>query len=58
MVVEVGILVKYLNMIAKKKEYSDMSFDEEDMFLIIGIQNNNPIYGSYYKKRKKIKKPR
>ena len=41
-----------------EKEYSDMSFDEEDMFLIIGIQNNNPIYGSYYKKRKKIKKPR
>ena len=41
-----------------EKEYADMSFDDEDMYLIIRVQNNNPIYGSYYKKRKKIKKPR
>ena len=41
-----------------EKEYADMSFDYEDMYLIIRVQNNNPIYGSYYKKRKKIKKPR
>ena len=40
------------------KEYLDMSFDEEDMYLIIKVQSSNPIYGSYYKKRKKIKKPR
>ena len=41
-----------------EKEYADMSFDNGDMYLIIKVQNNNPIYGSYYKKRKKIKKPR
>ncbi len=41
-----------------EKEYPDMSFDDEDMYLIIKVQNSNPIYGSYYKMRKKIKKPR
>ena len=41
-----------------EKEYSDMSFDDEDMYLIIKVQNSNPVYGKYYKKRKKIKKPR
>ena len=41
-----------------EKEYVDMSFNYEDMYLIIRVQNSNPIYGSYYKKRKKIKKPR
>ena len=41
-----------------EKEYIDMTFDDEDMFLIIKIQSNNPIKGSYYKKRKQIKKPR
>ena len=41
-----------------EKEYLDMSFDDEDMYLIIKVQNSNPIYGSYYKKQKKIKKPR
>ena len=41
-----------------EKEYEDMAFDKEDMYLIFSIQNKNPIYGSYYKKRKKIKKPR
>ena len=41
-----------------EKEYLDMSFNEEDMYLIIKVQSNNPIYGSYYKKRRKIKKPR
>jgi len=41
-----------------EKEYTDMSFDSKDMYLIIQIQKANPIYGSYYKKRKKIKKPR
>lgn len=41
-----------------EKEYKDMSFDAEDMYLIIDVQNNNPVYGSYYKNRKKIKKPR
>ena len=41
-----------------EKEYVDMSFNYEDMCLIIRVQNSNPIYGSYYKKRKKIKKPR
>ena len=40
-----------------EKEYSDMSFDE-DMYLIIKVKNSNPVYGKYYKKRKKIKKPR
>lgn len=41
-----------------EKIYTDMAFDDEDMYLIIRVQNNNPLYGSYYKKRKKIKKPR
>lgn len=41
-----------------EKEYSDMSFNEEDMYLIVKVQSNNPIFGSYYKKRRKIKKPR
>ena len=41
-----------------EKEYGDMSFNNADMYLIIRAQNSNPIYGSYYKKRKKIKKPR
>ena len=41
-----------------EKEYSDMSFDGEDMYLIIKVQNSNPVYGKYYKKHKKIKKPR
>ena len=36
-----------------EKEYVDMSFNYEDMYLIIRVQNSNPIYGSYYKKRKK-----
>ena len=40
-----------------EKEYFDMSFDDEDMYLIIKVQNSNPVYGKYYKKRKKIKKP-
>ena len=39
-----------------EKEYADMSFNDEDMYLIIRVLNANPIYGSYYKKRKKIKK--
>lgn len=33
-----------------EKEYVDMSFNYEDMYLIIRVQNSNPIYGSYYKK--------
>ena len=41
-----------------EKEYTDMSINDKDMYLIIRVQNSNPIYGSYYKKRKKIKKPR
>ena len=41
-----------------EKEYPDMSFSDEDMYLIIRVQSRNPIYGSYYKKHKKIKKPR
>ena len=41
-----------------EKEYKGMLFNDEDLYLIIEIQNNNPIYGKYYKKRKKIKKPR
>jgi hypothetical protein len=41
-----------------EKEYKDMLFNDEDLYLIIEIQNNNPIYGKYYEKRKKIKKPR
>ena len=41
-----------------EKEYKDMLSNDEDLYLIIEIQNNNPIYGKYYKKRKKIKKPR
>ena len=36
-----------------EKEYTDMSFNDEDIYLIIRVQNSNPIYGSYYKKRKK-----
>jgi hypothetical protein len=41
-----------------EKEYKDMLFNDEDLYLIIEIQNNNPIYGKYYEKRKEIKKPR
>ena len=41
-----------------EKEYFDMSFSDEDMYLIVKIQTNNPTLGSYYKKRKKIKKLR
>ena len=41
-----------------EKQYSGMSFDNEDMYLTIMVQKSNPIYGSSYKKRKKIKKPR
>ena len=41
-----------------EKEYPDMLFNDEDMYLIIRVQNGNPIYGFHYKKRKKIKKPR
>lgn len=41
-----------------EKEYAGMSFNDEDMYLIIRVLNANPIYGSYYKKRKKIKKLR
>ena len=41
-----------------EKEYIDMLFDEEDMYLVIKVQNSNPIFGKYYKMRKKIKKPR
>lgn len=40
-----------------EKEYEDMSFNKEDMFLIVKVQNGTPIFGAYYKKRKKIKKP-
>ena len=40
-----------------EKEYADMAYNEEDFYLIIKIQSNNPIYGKYYKKRKKIKSP-
>ncbi|MBO4682885.1 MAG: hypothetical protein J5618_03400 [Bacilli bacterium] len=36
-----------------EKEYEDMSFDNNDIYIILKIQNNNPTYGSYYKKRKK-----
>ena len=36
-----------------EKEYEDMSFDENDFYIVLKIQNNNPIFGSYYKKRKK-----
>ena len=41
-----------------EKEYEDMTIDNEDIYLIVKIQGSNPIYGAYYKKRKKIKKPR
>lgn len=41
-----------------EKEYNDMLFDDEDMYLVIKVQNSNPIFGKYYKMRKKIKKPR
>jgi hypothetical protein len=41
-----------------EKEYMDMSFNNEDLYLFVEVQNNNPIYGKYYKKRRKIKKPR
>ena len=40
-----------------EKEYIDMSFSEKDAAIIITIQNNNPTYGKYYKKRKQIKNP-
>lgn len=40
------------------KEYPDMHFSEKDYFIILRVQNNNPILGSYYKKRKKIKTPK
>ena len=39
------------------KEYEDMSFKEIDMEIVIQVQKKNPIYGKYYKKRRKIKKP-
>ena len=39
------------------KEYTDMSFKEIDMEIILCVQKRNPIYGKYYKRRK-IKKPR
>ena len=35
------------------KEYSDMSFSSNDIYIILKVQNNNPIHGSNYKKRKK-----
>lgn len=40
-----------------EKEYPDISFDDEDMYLIIKVKDSNPIYVSYIKKRKKIKSP-
>ena len=39
------------------KEYEDMSFKEIDMEIVIQVQKKNPIYGKYYKSRRKIKKP-
>ena len=39
------------------KEYPDMSFKEIDMEIVLQIRNNNPIFGKYYKLRRKIKKP-
>lgn len=39
-----------------EKEFPDMTFKDDDTKIIISIQNKNPIYGPYYKKRKKIKK--
>ena len=34
-------------------EYADMSFDDEDMYLIIRVQNNNPIMVRIIKNAKK-----
>ena len=36
-----------------EKEYADMSFDDEDMYLIIRVQNNNPIMVRIIKNAKK-----
>ena len=41
-----------------EKEYNDMKFNPEDLAIVIKVQGNNPIIGSYYRKRKKIKKLR
>ena len=38
------------------KEYLDMLFNSVDVKIILEIQKKKPIKGSYYKKRRKIKK--
>lgn len=38
------------------KEYQDMSFNIADITIILEVQKKNPIQGSYYKRRKRIKK--
>ena len=38
------------------KEYSDMSFKEIDLEIVLQVQKRTPIFGKYYRKRK-IKKP-
>ena len=40
-----------------EKEYDDMKFSILDFHIILSIQKKNPILGSYYRKRKRLKKP-
>ena len=35
------------------KEYSDMSFNEADLKIVLQVQSKKPIEGSYYKKQRK-----
>ena len=37
-----------------EKEYEDMKFHDDDLIIILKVQKSNPIYGSKYKKNKKI----
>lgn len=37
------------------KEYADMNFKEDDLFIVLKVQKNNPIYGSNCRKRKKLR---
>ena len=36
-----------------EKEYSDMKFADEDILIILKVQSRRPLYGSYYKKKKR-----
>lgn len=34
------------------KVYEDMHFNDDDIIIILKVQQNNPILGKHYKKRK------